>query len=63
MYEVVLDVAPEATSIALGALLTGPGEVWLDDVSLEVVPATVPTTDLLGNQGVAARPRNLGLEE
>jgi len=43
-YEVVLDVAKEATTIAFGVLLHGGGQVWIDDMSLEVVKASVPTT-------------------
>jgi hypothetical protein len=44
-YEVVLDVAREATNIAFGLLHNGPGTVWLDDVALEKVSDDVPTTD------------------
>ena len=43
-YEVVLDVATNATNVAYGVLLAGQGSVWLDDVSLDVVDACEATT-------------------
>lgn len=43
-YQVVLDVAPDATSVSFGVLLDGPGTVWLNSVSLEVVGPEVPAT-------------------
>jgi len=43
--EIVLDVAQEATAIAFGALLTGTGRMWVDDLKLEVVDDSVPTTE------------------
>jgi hypothetical protein len=46
-YEVVLDVPQEATTIMAGLLLSGTGQAWLDGVLFEVVPTTVPVTDLL----------------
>src|SRR5262245_16442023 len=42
--EVVLDVAPEATRLAFGGRLEGPGSVWLNDVTLEIVGTDIPTT-------------------
>jgi hypothetical protein len=61
-YEVVLDVAPEATNIAMGILLHGPGDVWMDDASVEVVDTSVPTTDMIGHRPVAKAPVNLDFE-
>lgn len=46
-YEVVLDVPTESANLNLGVLLTGKGQVWVDDVQLEVVDKTVPTTNML----------------
>ncbi|HVP57311.1 MAG TPA: hypothetical protein VMU02_04395 [bacterium] len=43
-YSVVLDVAREASAIAYGVLLTGPGKVWIDTARIEVVDKNVPTT-------------------
>src|SRR5271167_1537397 len=61
-YEVVLDVPQDATGIALGVLLDGPGEVWLNGGKFEVVGADVPTT---GGDGGKLRdePTNLDFEK
>jgi hypothetical protein len=50
-YSVVLDVAPAATGLSYGVLLAGQGAITLGAVSLEVVDASVPTTDLLPQPG------------
>jgi beta-lactamase regulating signal transducer with metallopeptidase domain len=44
-YDVVLDVPADATGISYGVLLTGAGEVWINDVSFEVVGKEIPTTN------------------
>lgn len=41
---IVVDVPHAAVGLAFGALLSGPGVVWIDDLSLEVVDTTVPVT-------------------
>jgi len=43
-YEVVLDVAEEASVLSFGVVLVGNGTVWADDLMLEEVPRSVPTT-------------------
>jgi hypothetical protein len=43
-YEVVLDVPAEATRIAFGILLNGPGAVWLSEARVEVVGSDVSVT-------------------
>jgi hypothetical protein len=43
-YDVVLDVAQDATEISFGALLNGGGELWLSGVSLEPVGKDVALT-------------------
>ncbi len=43
-YDVVLDVAPEATAIAFGILLEGSGEAWLNDVHFDLVGPEVAVT-------------------
>ena len=45
-YQIVLDVAPESSAIALGILVSGKGKVWMAEPMLEVVDASVPVTDL-----------------
>ncbi|MCA9290405.1 MAG: hypothetical protein KDA25_04705, partial [Phycisphaerales bacterium] len=46
-YSVVLDVAPNAEQIVFGALLSGSGTVWVDDMVVEVVGLDVPSTALV----------------
>ena len=43
---VVLDVPNEADDIALGLLVNGGGEAWIDDAALEIVSAEVPSTNM-----------------
>lgn len=45
--EVILDVPPNALGIALGVLMSGKGELLVDDMAFEVIPATGPTTNQL----------------
>jgi len=45
-YELVLDVPMEAQHIALGALFEGKGQIWIDDLKLEVVKPDVASTDM-----------------
>ena len=44
-YDIVLDIASDATDIYFGILLVGPGSAWLNSVNLEVVGSEVTTTD------------------
>jgi len=60
-YEVVLDVPQGATGIALGILLDGPGQVWLNSVAVEVVGPNVPVTGRMAN--LPDGPRNLGFDQ
>ena len=50
LAEVVVDMPADAIGIAFGALHTGPGIVWIDDLRLEVVgpevAVTAPAVDL-----------------
>ncbi len=43
--ELVADVPVEATRIAVVLPLYGSGEMWVDDIEMEVVPESVPTND------------------
>ena len=62
-YDVVLDVPADATSISFGILLSGPGEVWMNDLSLEVVDIGTPTTGTKPRTTLPQRPVNLGFDE
>ncbi len=61
--QVVLDVAPEASALAFGILLDGPGVVWIDDVQFEVVDKSVATTGVGMGPSLAAAPQNLDFEK
>jgi hypothetical protein len=49
-YELVLPVSKLAVGIAFGVGLNGAGQVWIDDVKLEPVPAETPRTGSLSEQ-------------
>jgi hypothetical protein len=58
-YELVVDVPSQATQVNYGLLLEGAGEARIDDVSLEVVDASVPLTD---PPRLPLEPQNLDFE-
>ena len=43
-YDIVLDVADNASGISFGILMEGEGKVWLNDLQFEIVDASVPVT-------------------
>lgn len=43
-YEIVLEVPETAKNIAFGALLSGTGQIWFDNLSFEIANDSVPTT-------------------
>lgn len=43
-YDIVLDVAEDASGVVLGMFLRGKGKAWIDDVSMEVVEKSVRET-------------------
>jgi hypothetical protein len=63
--DVVLDVPEDAFGIFFGILLSGSGEVWMSDLSFEVVGKEVPVTSPLSPQApkLPARPTNLKFTE
>ena len=61
-YEIVLDVQKDATGIALGILLTGAGEVWLNGARFEVVGPDVAVTGS-NNAKTSDKPVNLDFAE
>jgi hypothetical protein len=58
-YEVVLEVPEEAKAVYFGALLSGGGTLWVDDLALEEVPGTVQVTE---RGRPAPAPTNLDFE-
>jgi hypothetical protein len=58
-HSIVLDVGNNATAIAFGILMSGPGAVWIDDLALDLVGTDVDVTDMLRK---TKTPRNLDFE-
>ena len=51
-YEAVLFVPEDATAISYGALLNGTGQIWFDDIKLEVVDDAIPETGSIKGRDV-----------
>jgi beta-lactamase regulating signal transducer with metallopeptidase domain len=64
-YDVVLDVPADATTISFGVLLSGEGEVWMNDFHFEVVGKETPVTSPEPPQRpkLATHPANLSFTE
>jgi hypothetical protein len=62
-YQVVLDVPESADEIAFGILLTGKGNLWLDDVNFELVGQDVPATGTSMKDDSKKGPSNLDFED
>ena len=62
-YSIVLDVSKDSASIHFGILLSGTGKVWADGFKFEEVDASVPSTNMIGQDTLPAEPINLGFDE
>ena len=59
--ELVLDVPKGSQQLAFGVLLSGTGQVWIDDLKFEVVGKDVPTTNVeaaVDPKGTPTKPAN-----
>ena len=63
MHDVVLDVPQGSTGIAFGILLSGTGQVWMNDVTFEVVDDSVPVTAVPFQSKASDHPVNLKFTE
>lgn len=61
-YEIVLDVAQEATNIGFGVMLIGRGQMWADDLQIEIVGKDVPLTEMIIKK-TPTEPQNLDFEK
>ena len=59
--DVVLDVAENAAQVAFGILLSGEGEVWISDISFQVVDKSVPVTSSV--EAPRLQPKNLDFDQ
>lgn len=64
-YEIVLDVPGNASLMAYGALLSGTGQIWFDNVTFEIVDKSVQTTDIKKTTNTSSPevPTNLDFEK
>ena len=61
--EIVLDVPENATAIAFGILLAGPGQVWMGNLDFQIVPDNVPTTGRGTPPQRSDKPQNLDFDD
>jgi hypothetical protein len=61
-YEIVLDVPANASNLAYGALLSGTGQVWFDEIRFEEVDPSVPVTGREDSVNIPREPVNLDFE-
>lgn len=63
-YEIVLDVALDASNLAYGALISGTGQIWFDNIIFEIVDNSVPSTTMYGDKNQTPQaPVNLNFED
>jgi len=62
-YAVVLDIPEDSATISFGVLLSGAGQVWLDQCAFEQVNESVETTSLESRPVLLDEPINLSFEE
>jgi len=61
-YEIVLDVPSNASALAYGALLSGTGQIWFDNITFEIVDNSVNTTGKKEPAPGLSEPTNLDFE-
>jgi hypothetical protein len=61
-YRIVIDIPEESTDLWFGCMLSGTGQVWLDDFSFEVVSKDVPLTGISSGEPSQKQPLNLNFE-
>lgn len=63
-YDIVLDVPLNASNLAYGALLVGSGQVWFDNIKIEIVDNTIAVTGKDKSQMMPKKePVNLDFEK
>lgn len=63
-YEIELDVPPNASLIAYGAMLSGTGQIWFDKVTFEITGEYKPQTDgAEKKRATQEEPTNLDFEK
>ncbi|MCP1493586.1 AraC-like DNA-binding protein [Peribacillus frigoritolerans] len=62
-YYIVLDVPENSAIISFGVLLSGSGQVWIDELEFEEVSIDTPTTNIDYGCDLLDGPENLSFEE
>ncbi|WP_249597315.1 helix-turn-helix transcriptional regulator [Peribacillus frigoritolerans] len=62
-YYIVLDVPENSAIISFGVLLSGRGQVWIDELEFEEVSIDTPTTNIDYGCDLLDGPENLSFEE
>lgn len=62
-YYIVLDVPENSAVISFGVLLSGIGQVWIDELKFEEVDLHMPTTNIDFTCDLLDEPTNLSFEE
>ena len=62
-YYIVLDVPENSAIISFGVLLSGRGQVWIDELEFEEVSIDTPTTNIDSGCDLLDGPENLSFEE
>jgi hypothetical protein len=60
-FDIVLDVPANATNLAYGALVSGTGQIWFDNLNFEIVDNSVPLT-ITSDFAIPSEPTNLSFE-
>ena len=62
-YYIVLDIPENSAVISFGVLLSGNGQVWIDELKFEEVDNATPTTNIDFSVDLLDEPSNLSFEE
>ena len=63
-YSLEVDVPNNASKITFGAYLTGEGQIWFDDINIEIVGnATITATYVVCDTSLRRAPENLNFEQ
>lgn len=62
-YQIEVDIPAQADSLHYGALLNGQGQIWIDQLKLEIVGNPPPGLSELRKLRNLKEPSNLGFEE
>jgi hypothetical protein len=62
--EIILDVPEESGTLNFGALISGTGKIWFDNISFEILDNNTPKTSKeLSAMPIPEKPENLDFEE